>query len=361
MHQKFERNWTRTTAEGALDTRAERMTSESLTERPRPKVSVAMITYNHERFIAQAIESALAQTTDFPFEIVIGDDASTDRTPEIVRRFAERFPMVVHARLGDRNVGINRNLTETIHACRGEYVALLEGDDYWTAAYKLQAQSEFLDRNPECASCFHNARILRDAGPPTELYNHPDQRSAVTLEDLLDGNFIATCSVMFRAALLARLPAWFHPLEFGDWPLHIICAQHGTIGYLGSEPMGVYRVHPHGAWSRLSVAEGLQKLIAFYRAIDPALEARHHDRIRRRVLALYEQLATEYQARREPGKAMSCGIRALLAGRAQSEVPLDWAWRIVLRPCTRWLPAPARRLGRKAAGQARRWLYRRSG
>ncbi|HMP08564.1 MAG TPA: glycosyltransferase, partial [Lacipirellulaceae bacterium] len=109
------------------------------------KVSVCMVTYNHERYIAQAVESALAQQTTFPVEIVIGEDCSTDGTRAILAGLAERHPGIVRLRLADANQGAKRNFVGTFAACRGEYVTILEGDDYFTNPAKLQLQADALD------------------------------------------------------------------------------------------------------------------------------------------------------------------------------------------------------------------------
>src|SRR5579864_5088925 len=117
------------------------------------KVSVMMITYNHERFIAQALESVLAQRVNFDYEIVIGEDCSTDRTREILLEFCRRYPKRIVPLLKDKNVGAMRNVEATLAACRGQYLALLEGDDYWTCEDKLQRQIDFLDEHPDYAIC----------------------------------------------------------------------------------------------------------------------------------------------------------------------------------------------------------------
>ena len=112
----------------------------------RKKVSVLMITYNQESFIAQAIRSALMQITDFDYEIVIGDDYSTDRTRQIVADIACKHPARIKPVFQNVHVGANRNLVAALKACPGEYVAVLEGDDYWTTQNKIQLQVDFLDR-----------------------------------------------------------------------------------------------------------------------------------------------------------------------------------------------------------------------
>ena len=124
------------------------------------KLSVAMITYNHERFIRQAIESVLDQKVNFDFEIVIGEDCSTDSTRTIVAELQQQYPDRIVALMRPHNLGAMRNLQETLAACKGQYVALLEGDDYWTSQHKLQKQVDFLDARPDCAISCHRAQFI---------------------------------------------------------------------------------------------------------------------------------------------------------------------------------------------------------
>src|SRR5262245_24288404 len=128
------------------------------------KVSVAMITYNHGNFIAQAVESILMQVVNFDYEIIIGEDCSTDETRNVVIEYRNRFPHRIKMLLHDKNVGLMQNFIQTIEACRGQYVALCEGDDYWTSPYKLQKQVDFLESHPEYAICFHNVTVICEDG-----------------------------------------------------------------------------------------------------------------------------------------------------------------------------------------------------
>src|ERR1700676_449892 len=115
------------------------------------KLSVMMITYNHERYIAQAIESILAQKVNFDYELVIGEDCSTDGTRAVILDFHRRYPSRIVPLLRERNLGGPRNFLGTLAACRGKYLALLEGDDYWICTDKLQRQVDFLEANPAWA------------------------------------------------------------------------------------------------------------------------------------------------------------------------------------------------------------------
>jgi len=233
------------------------------------KVSVAMITYNHERFVAQAIESALEQEVDFEYEIVIGEDRSTDNTREIVFEFQRRRPDRIRLLLRENNLGMIQNFVQTLQACCGEYVAILESDDFWTSSLKLQKQVEFLDSHPECAICFHNVTMMYEDGSE-EPYCSQNQKTISTLKDLLLSNFIPNCSVMFRRGLFGEFPAWYYSMGMGDRPLHILNAQHGAIGYI-DEVLGTYRVHSGGVWSAQSHDRGLREEFHMYEAVNAHL------------------------------------------------------------------------------------------
>ena len=118
-------------------------------------VSVCMITYNHENFIREAIDGVLMQKTDFPIELIIGEDCSTDGTRKIVMEYARKYPDIIRPLLPDSNLGMMKNFIETMQAATGKYIALCEGDDYWTDPYKLQKQVDFLEANEEYSLCCH--------------------------------------------------------------------------------------------------------------------------------------------------------------------------------------------------------------
>ena len=119
------------------------------------KVSVCIITYNQEKYIQNAIEGALEQETNFPLEIVISDDRSTDSTPEICAEYEKRYPGLVKFIRQEQNLGTNKHWVAAVQECRGEYVALCEGDDYFSCGEKIQKQLEFMKHNPEYSLCSH--------------------------------------------------------------------------------------------------------------------------------------------------------------------------------------------------------------
>jgi glycosyltransferase involved in cell wall biosynthesis len=224
------------------------------------KVTVIVITYNHEHFIAQALDSVLTQETKFPFEVIVSEDCSTDATRDIIIDFKERYPSRIRLLLSERNLNTNHVLTRGIDAAQGDYIALLDGDDYWTSPHKLQKQVDFLDEHNECAICFHQAYNLYSDGR-TVLYsedvNYRFDKDRFTLEDILCQNFLPTCSVVFRKGLFEEFPGSFYDTLAADWFLHVLNARYGNIGYI-NENWGVRRVHEGGVVSMKSDKEILE-------------------------------------------------------------------------------------------------------
>jgi glycosyltransferase involved in cell wall biosynthesis len=253
-----------------------------------------MLTYNHERFIAQAIESALGQETNFDYEIVVGEDCSTDSTREIVSAWQRRYPDRIRCLFPAKNLGIHRNFVDTLRACTGQYIAALEGDDFWTSPAKLQKQCDFLDTHPEYAICFHNVKMFCDRQEEeSRSYSVSDQKETSTLEDLLLVNFIPTCSVMVRNGLIKELPEWIHGLKMLDWPLFILNAQHGYIRYL-NESLGAYRLHADGVYSALDPIEQQLNKLKMYQALRGRLGARPDKLIKESIVQIYCDLAARY-------------------------------------------------------------------
>ncbi|MEK6324107.1 MAG: glycosyltransferase [Acidobacteriota bacterium] len=247
------------------------------------KVTVVVITYNHEKFITQAINSVLMQEVSFDYEVVIVEDCSTDSTRDIIIDFQKARPNRTRLVLSERNMCDNRNYALAIQSASGQYIALLDGDDYWTSPHKLQRQVDFLDSHTECAMCFHTATVFYEDGSnePWKL-TPPGEKEIYSLDDLWGGGFIASCSVMFQREVFDHIPEWFYDIEVGDWALNILCAQHGKIGYL-DEVMGAYRKHRGGIWSELSKAQQLEKKLRFYKDINLHLSFVYDEAVRKTI------------------------------------------------------------------------------
>lgn len=242
-----------------------------------PLVSVCLITYNHEKYIAQAIESALMQQTAFKYEIIIGEDCSTDDTRAIVRCYADQHPERISALLPERNQGAHINFIATLNECEGRYIAILEGDDYWTDPNKLQKQVDYLTQNPDCSMCAHPVYFIYEnsSAPPLVSGYPPKRKEKYTLKDIARLSFTATGSVMIRNSLVTEFPHWYYELAMGDWPFFLMVAQYGDIGFI-DEVLGAYRIHEKGYWTGMMAIEKKKRIINAIDTMDEYLKYKYH-------------------------------------------------------------------------------------
>ena len=178
-----------------------------------------------------------------------------------------------------------KNLVETYSECRGKYVALLEGDDYWTDPDKLQIQFDAMEKHSDWALCFHRARYVSHDSSQVLGRGFDDIPPETTLDDLLEKYYITTLSILFRRELIDRFPPWYVSLPMGDWPLTILLARHGKIGYL-ERTMGDYRIHPGGMYSGASMRQRLNADATMYRHIRPILDRERASTVTRHIIRL---------------------------------------------------------------------------
>lgn len=275
------------------------------------KLSVMMITYNHEAYLRQALDSALMQKVDFDYEIVVGEDCSTDSTRGILAEYNQKYPEKFRLLLNETNLGGVRNFYQTLQVCRGEYVALLEGDDYWTSDTKLARQVEFLDTHPDFVICFHNVVGKFDAGDrPDFNYVQADQPETMGLAELLEENVIPTCSAIFRRGLCEPLPAWVYKLKMADYPLHVLNARHGKIRYF-SELMGAYRIHTGGIWSGMSSLDRQRETLRLFEFLLRTPGLREMPALKANLARRYWRMAWEYEARGDRTEARRYMLKSL--------------------------------------------------
>lgn len=229
----------------------------------RPKLSVLLVTFNHEKYVREAIASVLMQKTGFDLEIVVADDHSEDSTPAIIEEY-QTENRNIRILQSDRNVGITRNYQRGFAACRGEYVAVLEGDDYWLSPTKLTTAVAFLEQHPECAFCFH--RYLRHDVVANSFSLHPAfgieaDFALFTAAQLVRDNLVGNFSVcMYRRELIEKLDPALFEFTVYDWMFNITVAQERMIGYQPGV-MSVYRIHPAGVWSGKTPRQNLPELL----------------------------------------------------------------------------------------------------
>ena len=223
-------------------------------------VSVCMITYNHERYIRQAIEGVLKQKTTFSVELVISEDCGTDNTRKICLEYKEKYPNLIKLLLPANNLGVIQNFSQTLQACTGKYIAICEGDDYWTDKNKLQKQVDFLEQNPDFSICCHRASVLNEKSR-TFKTPKPLKQSVFTQEDVANHNFLQTLTEVFRSSALKPFSEKSFNSVSGDYFINMMLSENGKIKYL-PDVMAVYRQHGGGSWHSLGKIKGLQNTLA---------------------------------------------------------------------------------------------------
>lgn len=222
----------------------------------KPKISIVCMAYNHESYIRDAIEGFLMQETNFGFEIIIHDDASTDNTANIIREYEKFYPKLIKpiyqkVNQHSQQVGIFSTFIEPL--ILADLIAVCEGDDYWIESTKLQSQYDALQRNPSCAICFHPARMLRGDGTSRMLCRHSDVDTIIPVEDVVvgGGGFMPTASIIYKKEIRKRLDDFreqFGSFRVGDVMLQFLASIPGGALYiplLGS----VYRFQSNESWS----------------------------------------------------------------------------------------------------------------
>ena len=235
-----------------------------------PFVAVWMVTYNHESYIVQAMESIVMQQTNFDFKLYIGDDCSTDTTRKLLQEYKAKYPDTIELILHEKNLGASPNGIFMYQHCietAAKYIALCEGDDYWTDPLKLQKQVDFLEANQDCNICFTRANMLKDAELKLHKVPKPFNTVPFSYEELLRYyNFITTASVMFRNQENLIIPDWITTLPFGDLGVYKVVSQQKKIACI-DEVMSVYRIHGDGIWSKVKPVEAENKYLLFYKKI----------------------------------------------------------------------------------------------
>jgi glycosyltransferase involved in cell wall biosynthesis len=232
-----------------------------------PLVSICCITYNHEKFISEALDSFLMQVTDFPFEIIVRDDASLDNTRNIIEKYYKRFPKIIKPILEEENTyskGV-KPFKETTNLAIGKYIALCEGDDYWTDNKKLQIQADILEKNSIYSSVAHQAVVLD--GEESKDFSHSVKTDYV-LDDLIFERKFHTASLVFRRDILKKYPLPSNVLS-GDKMLILLLALCGKIRFINKR-MCVYRKHEGGisSWVNMGMMKQDINMVSWLTSID---------------------------------------------------------------------------------------------
>ncbi len=227
----------------------------------QPLVSVLVSTYQHTKFIEECLRGILDQKTNFPFEIIIGEDHSTDGTREHCITYAQKYPDKIRLFLRDQALSHLYNKEGKLIAllnsvsgfsrmsARGKYIAFCEGDDYWTNAFKLQKQVDYMERNKDCQMCYHAITNLYLSKQQKSEFNGTRTESNLKFSppQFIKNNYAQTVSQFIRASALQDYPDWGYQSPISSYPLQMICALQGNIGYIGGPAMAVYRIGLQGS------------------------------------------------------------------------------------------------------------------
>ena len=219
----------------------------------QPVVSVGIITYNHEKFIRQCLEGVMMQKTNFAFDVIVGEDCSTDNTRSIIEEFVAKYPGIIKPIYQEKNVGGARNAYEFCYPqLTGKYIAICEGDDYWTDPYKLQKQFDFLESNPDCVMCVHRSNRVNENGEILAKRESSDEVKYMSQKELFHIS-IPTLSIMFRNCI-KEIPKEVIEAQCGDAFIRGMLSTYGraaNLGFVGAH----YRIHPGGFYSSKQTVE----------------------------------------------------------------------------------------------------------
>lgn len=257
------------------------------------KVTVVCLTYNHGKYIEQTLKSFLMQKTDFAFKVLVHDDASKDDTPNIIRRYAEEYPEVIFPVLQEENqLSKGVRILDTIVMPRvdTEYMALCEGDDYWTDENKLQLQYDYMKANPECSLCVHNTDLIRaDSGAYIRTLNASNEDREYTPDDVIlarGGGLFHTSSFLLRTEFRREFPRELRIPYVSDYTLAVYLALSGSIHYIG-KVMSAYRTGVQGSWTVRTYSDKektkalYDNLLAYLERLDKYTEGKYSEAIQK--------------------------------------------------------------------------------
>lgn len=225
-------------------------------------ITTIIISYNHEKYIEKAIESAVQQQGHFIHEILISDDFSSDNTQQIINKYEKKYPDLIKNVSNKKNIGISSNIKKCFSLANGKYVAILEGDDYWTDNRKLEKQMMFLEQNKDCSMCFSRVKFLGISGETTlsDIQNNlPNKFTGQTIIECKDLSVIINLSTcMFISKYMKNLPNVLYRYRFSEVSLQFYLEQKGKIGFI-STPLSVYRQNKNGCWTGANITDKLKQ------------------------------------------------------------------------------------------------------
>lgn len=227
-------------------------------------VSIILITYNQEKYVQQAVESILMQRIEGEVEVIIADDCSSDSTLEVIKSFEQKSPFKFKYLSAQNNLGHPQNYKRAIQACAGEYIAILEGDDYWTDPCRVQKHVDFLDLHRESVMSMNRMILFEESlhkYSPQDWYLN-ESFEYISGQRLALGNCLGNLSAcVIRKSILDKISDTIFELDVDDWLLGMALSKHGLVAKL-KDIMSVYRIHDNGQWSGKTEAEVVERLLS---------------------------------------------------------------------------------------------------
>ncbi len=245
------------------------------------KISVCVITYNHAAYVEQCLRSILEQEIDYPVELIISDDCSTDNTTEIIRQTLSRYNVhgfAVKELIREKNLGVAGNWYDALSHCEGDLVAVCEGDDYWLTKHKLSGQINKLLSDTAFVGCVHNADCINEKNEVYTRYTHEGMANEIFIDDVLSTNSWPTPSIIYwRKYISASELKILQTAPVIDWVLMTLLLKKGKMYYF-TESWAMYRVHSSGFWSRYSEADRNRKRLEILAYIERSIDLTDRER-----------------------------------------------------------------------------------
>lgn len=246
--------------------------------------------YNHEKYLAQTLDGFVNQVTDFKFRVLASDDCSTDKTRDIMRAYAAKYPELIFPFFHEKNVGPLGNGYSLLSRVTSKYAALCDGDDYWTDPYKIQKQVSFLENNPDFSICFGNADVIDEQGNdvPRETFFPKVEKEVLTIEDIIvsDAHIAPTASMLFRNVLPRPIPGFFLTIFSADTFIMLMLADKGKVKYM-NETFTMYRTHSGGMTQSETVKMHADYVkYQMYEKVNELLEYKYNTIFRKKLLEM---------------------------------------------------------------------------
>jgi glycosyltransferase involved in cell wall biosynthesis len=273
-----------------------------------PLVDVNIAVYNHARYLKKTLEGVVRQNTTFPFRVLIGDDCSTDGSVEILQEYERKYPSVIEVIYQRKNLGLSsseRNGIVLLKNSTARYIAILDGDDYWTDPLKLQKQVDFLEKNPTIFGCYHDVQVVDENNIVIrENYYKPHKEVFDQRDCLVSGGTYCTSSLVFRGDVINNMPKWFLRAS-SDYAIDLLITEYGKIAHIG-ETMGVYRIHSDGSWQGNSEVKNFETVVRRYQICltHKKFKKQYGDFFYERIAHLSRYLVANYNSSRQFGKRM---------------------------------------------------------